>query len=283
MLATGDQLIVDIWGAAQMTYQLEVSPDWMVLIDNLGPVQLSGLTIEEARQRLYERLGTIYSGLSPDNENQKDTYMQVSLGQIRSINVTVMGESTMPGTYTLPSLATVFNALYASAGPNVNGSFRHINIIRGDSVAATFDLYDILINGDRSGDILLRSQDMIQIKPYTNRVAISGQVKRPGLYEVEEGENDSRSYKICRRFHGSGLHRPGDRHRQYPPRADRSRRGTGQLRQCSTWNRATRCTRVRSWTDSPIWWRSRARSTVPANTSSPREPPSTPLSNGPTG
>lgn len=188
VLASGDQLIIDIWGAAQMTYQLEISPDGMVLIENLGPVHISGLSIEEARQRLYERLGSIYSGLNPANEREKDTWMQVSLGQIRSINVTVMGESTMPGTYTLPSLATVFNALYASAGPNTSGSFRHINVIRGDSVAATFDLYDVLINGDRSNDIMLRSQDMIQIKPYTNRVAISGQVKRPGLYEVEEGE-----------------------------------------------------------------------------------------------
>lgn len=188
VLASGDEVIIDIWGAAQMTYQLEISPDGMIMIQNLGPVHLNGLTINEARDRLMERLGSIYSGLNPANESQKDTYMQISLGQIRSINVTVMGEATMPGTFTIPSLATVFNALYAAAGPNTNGSFRHVNVIRGDSVAATFDLYDVLINGDRSGDVMLRSQDMIQVKPYQNRVAISGQVKRPGLYEMKEDE-----------------------------------------------------------------------------------------------
>lgn len=187
-LGSGDEIFIDIWGAAQTTYQLQVTPDGNLLIDNIGPVSVDGLTIEEASQKLHSRLGEIYSGLNPANENQKDTYMQVSLGQIRSIKVTVLGEVQTPGTYTLPSLATVFNALYQAGGPTTTGSFRNINIIRGDSVAATFDLYDILIYGDQSSNIILKEQDIIQIQPYANRVEVEGEIKRPGIYETRDGE-----------------------------------------------------------------------------------------------
>jgi len=187
-LGAGDEVFIDIWGAAQTTYQLEVTPDGNLLIENIGPVNVNGLTIEEASQKLKNRLGEIYSGLNPANENQKDTYMQVSLGQIRSIKVTVLGEVQTPGTYTLPSLATVFNALYQAGGPTTTGSFRNINIIRGDSVAERFDLYDILIYGDQTSNIILQEQDIIQIQPYANRVEVEGEIKRPGIYETTEGE-----------------------------------------------------------------------------------------------
>lgn len=187
-LGAGDQVIIDIWGAAQMTYQQQITPDGNILIPNLGPIYLSGLTIEEARERMYERLGEIYSGLNPANEDQKDTYMQMSLGQARSITVTVLGEAAMPGTYTVPSFSTVLNLLYVAGGPSVTGSFRQIDVIRDDSVAATFDLYDLLIDGDRSDDIRLRSQDIIQVKPYADRVEISGEIKRPGIYEMRPDE-----------------------------------------------------------------------------------------------
>ncbi len=187
-LAAGDEVIIDIWGAAQQTYQLIITPDGTINIPNLGPISLNGLTIQEATQRLKDRLGNIYSGLNPEDENRKDTYMQVSLGQIRSIKVTVMGEANTPGTYTVPSLATVFNALYAAGGPTTIGSFRKIDVVRGDSIAATFDLYDLLINGDQSDNIRLRSQDIIQIHPYVHRVEIDGEIKRPGIYELRQNE-----------------------------------------------------------------------------------------------
>lgn len=187
-LGTGDEVFIDIWGAAQTTYQLQVTPDGTLLIDNIGPISVSGLTIEEASQKLKSRLGEIYSGLNPSIEKQKDTYMQVSLGQIRSIKVTVLGEVKTPGTYTLPSLSTVFNVLYQAGGPTTTGSFRKVNVIRGDSVAATFDLYDILIYGDQSSNIILNEQDIIQVQPYVNRVEVEGEIKRPGIYETVEGE-----------------------------------------------------------------------------------------------
>lgn len=188
-LGPGDQLIIDIWGAAETNYQLEVSPDGMISIDNVGPIQVNGLSIEEVSKRLKERLGEIYSGLNPSDQANKDTYMQVSLGQVRSIKVTVIGEVIQPGSYTLPSLATVFNALYNSGGPSVSGSFREIQVIRGDSIATTFDLYDLLINSDQSDNIRLRSQDIIKVSPYINRVEVEGEVKREGIYETKEDES----------------------------------------------------------------------------------------------
>ncbi|SHE65787.1 protein involved in polysaccharide export, contains SLBB domain of the beta-grasp fold [Fodinibius roseus] len=187
-LGPGDEIIIDIWGAAQMNYQLEISPEGTINIDNIGPIQVNGLTVEEASNRLRSRLGDIYSGLNPPNNENKDTYMQLSLGQVRSIKVTVLGEATVPGTYTLSSLSTVFNALYAAGGPTTTGSFRTINVIRGNETVATFDLYDLLIYGNQSENIRLRSQDIIQIQPYENRVEIEGEVKRPGIYELKGNE-----------------------------------------------------------------------------------------------
>lgn len=188
-LGAGDQLIIDIWGAAETTYQPQLSPEGTITITNVGPIQLNGLTIEEASEKLHERLGEIYSGLDPSDQSRKDTYMQVSLGQVRSINVSVIGEVRRPGSYTLPSLATVFNALYSAGGPTVTGSFRDIQVLRGDSVAATFDLYDLMINSDQSDNIRLRSQDIIKISPYLNRVEVSGEVKREGIYETKDTDN----------------------------------------------------------------------------------------------
>ncbi|MCW9706036.1 SLBB domain-containing protein [Fodinibius salsisoli] len=187
-LGPGDEIIIDIWGAAQMNYQLQVTPDGMINIQNIGPINVNGLSIDEASNRLRSRLGDIYSGLNPQNEQNKDTYMQLSLGQVRSIKVTVLGEANVPGTYTLSSFSTVFNALYAAGGPNTQGSFRKINVMRGDEKVATFDLYDLLIYGNQSQNIRLRSQDIIQIQPYQNRVEIEGEVKRPGIYELVGNE-----------------------------------------------------------------------------------------------
>lgn len=187
-LGPGDEIVIDIWGAAQMNYQLTVSPGGSIMIQNIGPIQVNGFTIEEATSRLRSRLGDIYSGLNPPNDANKDTYMQVSLGQVRSISVTVLGEAAVPGTYTLSSLSTVFNALYAAGGPTTTGSFRKINVIRGENIVATFDLYDLLIYGNQSENIRLRSQDIIQIEPYENRVEIEGEVKREGIYELVGNE-----------------------------------------------------------------------------------------------
>jgi len=187
-VGAGDQIVIDIWGAAEQTYQLIVNAEGAINIQNLGPIYVNGLTIEEASDRIIRRMGDIYSGLRPDQPDQANTYADVSLGNVRSIKVTVMGEVKMPGTYTVSSLSTAFNALFAAGGPNRDGSFRNVQIIRGNEIIENFDLYDILVTGNQEGNIQLKDQDIIKVDPYINRVQVLGETKRVGYFELKEGE-----------------------------------------------------------------------------------------------
>jgi len=187
-LGVGDEIVINIWGAAEANYQLTINPEGVVRIPNLGPIQLDGLSILDARIRILNRLQNIYSGLRPDQPETANTFAEVSLGNVRSIKVTIMGEVSQPGTYTLSSLSTVFNALYAAGGPTDSGTFRNIQIIRGLNVVATLDIYDFLVYGDQSDNIRLRDQDVIKIDPYINKIQLSGEVKRPGIFELKKGE-----------------------------------------------------------------------------------------------
>lgn len=139
--------------------------------------------MDEAKKRITTQLSTIYSGIKAGN-----TSVQISLGNIRSIRVIMIGDIFRPGTYTLPSLATVANALYVSGGPNENGSFRAIEVIRGGKKAATFDLYDFLMRGDLTGNIVLQDQDIVKVNSYKRRVELLGEVKRPAIFEAKENE-----------------------------------------------------------------------------------------------
>jgi protein involved in polysaccharide export with SLBB domain len=185
VLGPGDEIVIDIWGASENTYQLPISPEGAVSISNLGPVYLNGMTIEEARERLTNKLSEIYSGLKGENKN---TFVQISLGDVRSIKVNLVGEVNVPGTYTLSSLSTVFNALYAAGGPNKDGTYRSIKVLRDGSVFKEIDLYDFLINGDLGSNITLRDQDIIKVDPYKNRIQVKGEFKQVGLFETLEGE-----------------------------------------------------------------------------------------------
>ena len=191
VLGAKDELIIDIWGGAENTYQLEISPEGTIRIPNLGPVYLNGLTIEEARTKIREQLSKIYAGLKPDSPSEQRVFMQISLGNVRSINVTIIGEISVPGSYTLPSLATVFNALYTAGGPTRRGSFRKIEIIRDNEIVAELDIYDFLVFSDQSDNIRLQDQDVIKIPTFLNRVQLSGQVKQGGLFELKGGETIS--------------------------------------------------------------------------------------------
>jgi protein involved in polysaccharide export with SLBB domain len=183
VLAAGDEIIIDIWGASEQTYNQEITPEGAVIIKNLGPVYLNGLTIEEATKKLRKELSRIYSGLSGSG-----TYLKVSLGSVRSIKVNIVGEATNPGTYTLPSLATVFNALYAAGGPSLNGTLRDIRLIRNGVTVDTLDLYNFLLKGEQKENVRLDDQDVIFISPYVARAEVKGEVKRPLIYEVRKGE-----------------------------------------------------------------------------------------------
>jgi protein involved in polysaccharide export with SLBB domain len=182
-LAANDEVIIDVYGYSEVQHKLKVTPDGNILIPNLGPVYVNGLTMEEAKNRITKQLSSIYGGIKTGN-----TYVQVSLGSIRSIRVLLIGEIERPGSYTIPSLATVANALYVSGGPNENGSFRSIQVIRNGQPIVTFDLYDFLANGDLTNNIVLQDQDIVKVNPYQMRVELSGEIKRPAIFEAKENE-----------------------------------------------------------------------------------------------
>ncbi|SEW03610.1 SLBB domain-containing protein [Chitinophaga arvensicola] len=182
-LAADDEVLIDVYGYSEVQHRLKVTPDGFIRIPNLGPVYVSGLTIEEARIRVTKQLSSIYGGIKNGN-----TSVQLTLGTIRSIRVLMIGEIEKPGSYTIPSLASVANALYVSGGPNENGSFRSIQVIRNGQSVATFDLYDFLANGDLSNNIILQDQDIVKVNPYKTRVELSGEVKRPAIFEAKDNE-----------------------------------------------------------------------------------------------
>lgn len=187
-LGSGDEIIIDIWGASEQTYQQVITPDGYILIPNIGPIYLNGLDVDRASERIKTRLTKIYSGLNPPVGSNPNTFMQVSLGQVRTIKVTVIGEVRTPGTYDVSALATTFNALYLSGGPTMNGSFREIELIRNNQVFAVLDVYDFLVEGVQKNNVQLEDQDIIRIQPFKNRIEVVGEVKREGIYETREGE-----------------------------------------------------------------------------------------------
>jgi protein involved in polysaccharide export with SLBB domain len=183
-LAADDELLIDISGYSEMSYRLKVSPEGIIRIPVAGPVTVSGLTIEQAKTAITRKLSqTIYTNIRTGK-----TSVEVNLGTIRSMKVTVIGEATLPGTYTLPSLASAYNALYACGGPNLNGSFRNIQVIRNNNIIATIDVYQYLLNGSKKNDIRLMDEDVIKINTYGVRIELKGEIKKPGFYDVAEGE-----------------------------------------------------------------------------------------------
>ncbi|GAB4001634.1 SLBB domain-containing protein [Spirosoma daeguense] len=181
-----DELIVDIYGNAQQTYRPKVSPEGSVRIENLGPVYVNGLTIEQAEQRIVSRLRLLFQGL---NTPKSGIYAQLTLGSVRSIQVNLLGRVVRPGTYTMSSLATVFNALYAAGGPDPEkGSFRTIRLYRNNRLIRTIDCYDFLLRADQKDNVRLFDQDIIFVDHYQTHVELIGEVKQPGIYEVRSGE-----------------------------------------------------------------------------------------------
>lgn len=182
-VGTADELSIDIFGYSEASYVRTVNASGAITIPYAGVVQVAGLTLEEIKQKISGRLSSIYTGIRDGK-----TFVSVTTGKLRTIKVTVIGEATKTGTYTLSSVSTVFAALYASGGPTINGSYRKIEIIRGNTLVSRLDVYDFLLRGDQKGNITLRDQDIIRIPVYESRVEFSGEVKRPGLFEVLEGE-----------------------------------------------------------------------------------------------
>ena len=187
-LGPGDQLQIEVWGASETNITQKVSPDGYISIPNVGPVNVNGLTVQAATNRIKAKLSQIYSGLASSNVNLS-THVKVSLGQIRTIQVNIMGEVARPGTYALSSFSTVFHALYKAGGMSKMGSLRNIKVVRGGRTVATVDVYDYIINGRSHSDIRLQEGDVILASPYDALVLIKGKVKRPMYYEMKSSES----------------------------------------------------------------------------------------------
>lgn len=195
-LGPGDEVIVDVWGASQTTLKLAVSPDGYVNIPNLGPVFLNNTTIKEARRLLKQELSKIYA----DSGNN----IRVTLGNIRTIQVNVMGEVMAPGTYSLSSLSTVFYALYVAGGVSDIGSLRNVQVARGGKTVAHLDVYDYIMRGQIQDDIHLQDGDVIIVPTYEELVKITGKVKRPMFYEMKKGESAATLLKYAGGFSSDG-------------------------------------------------------------------------------
>ena len=184
LIGTNDELIIDVYGISDLTKKLLVNTEGNIRFPKYGPIKVAGLSIEQANVKIKKDLTKLYPGLANGT-----TSIKLSLGQMRSIQVTLLGEVITPGTYTVPSLSTIMNALYASGGPTAIGSFRQIELVRGGKVISNFDIYDFLLKGDLTKNILLQDQDVIKVAPYQKRVTVMGAVKKPAIFDVKPTEN----------------------------------------------------------------------------------------------
>jgi protein involved in polysaccharide export with SLBB domain len=198
-LSAGDEVFINVWGDSELNLKLKISPEGIVLIPNLGPEAISGLTVDKAEDRLRQELGKIMTTLS---EGEPNTHVSVSLSQIRSIKVNIVGEVVAPGTYTLPSFATLFNALYVAGGVNDIGTLRSIKLYRNSKKVAELDVYDYLLNGQSNTNMRLEENDMIMVGPYEQLVVVQGKVKRNRIFELRKGETLQQALDMAGGFTG---------------------------------------------------------------------------------
>ena len=191
-LGAGDVVIIDVWGASQESFENTISPDGTITIEGVGPIKLAGLSVSEATNRLKAQLGQYYA----------DCQVSLSVGETRSILVQVLGEVVMPGSYTVSSLSTAFNALYAAGGISEVGTLRDIKVYRGGKTIARIDVYDYLLNGTTAGNVRLQDNDVIIVGTYDCLVEVRGKVKRPMFYEMKSSESVQRVLTFAGGFTG---------------------------------------------------------------------------------
>lgn len=183
VIGPDDKLLIDLNGDNEVSYNLQVSPEGMINLQYVGRIAVGGLTIDQAISKIKSAMSKTYPSLASGR-----TSLAINLGNIRSIKVTITGQAVKTGTYTLPSLATVYNALYAAGGPSQNGTFRKIQVLRNNKIVSTIDVYNFLLKGIQSDNIRLQDQDVINIPVFEKRIEILGEVKQAALFEIKSGE-----------------------------------------------------------------------------------------------
>ena len=192
VLGTGDQVVVDIYGASQRTLIHTISPEGTITVDGYGPIYLSGLSVAAAQSKLRSTIGSRY----------QSSNLKVTVGNTRTIQVNIMGEVRTPGTYHLSAFANVFYALYRAGGTSSLGTLRNIKVYRNGKIVTVVDLYDYILNGRLAGNIRLQDNDVIMVEPYQALVGITGNVKRPMFYEMRSNESVATLLKYAGGFTG---------------------------------------------------------------------------------
>ncbi len=188
LLGPGDEITINIYGAAENVYVKEVGSTGVVRIPNVGPISVTGLTLDQVRAKINGSLRRVYAGIGAPVSSPYKVFTDVSISNIRRVQVNIIGEVSVPGSYSLSSLSTILNALYASGGPSENGTFRNIILVRDGDIISHFDIYKFLISGDSDDNMYLEDQDVIIVNPYKERVVVKGAAKRPGIYELKSDE-----------------------------------------------------------------------------------------------
>ena len=186
-LGPGDEILVELYGASEESYELQISRNGSIKVDRLAPVYLSGLSIASAKRRLEARFSEIYTGLKARSNDPSKVTLSISLQKARSVVVNITGQVVAPGTYTLSGFTSVLNALYAAGGPNAVGSYRKVRLVRGGSLFKEIDLYDFFVSG-KMPSVYLQDQDVLQVPAFTSQVELSGAFKTPGYFELKENE-----------------------------------------------------------------------------------------------
>lgn len=179
VLGPGDEVLIDIFGTSQSSHKYAVSPEGTIIVEKIGPVSVAGLTVDQAQAKVSSKMGQHYQGSS----------IKLTIGQTRTVVVNVLGEVVNPGTYTLSAFSTVFNALYLAGGITEIGTLRNIKVSRGGKIISKIDVYDYILNGKLTGNILLQDNDAIIVGAYDALVFVQGAIKRPMYYEMKEGES----------------------------------------------------------------------------------------------
>ena len=182
-LGPGDEVIIDIWGTSEDHLRQTISPEGSIMISQIGPVYLNGMTIADANKHIKNSFSRKYAGM-----DEAETDIQVTLGQVRTIQVDILGEVATPGTFRMSPFSSVFHALYRAGGINDIGSLRNIQVLRNNKKIAGVDIYEYLFDGKTKGNIRLQEGDVIIVPPYDRLVSIDGNVKRPMYYEIKPDE-----------------------------------------------------------------------------------------------
>jgi protein involved in polysaccharide export with SLBB domain len=185
-IGPGDEVIITLWGDNEFTHASVVNREATITVPDIGQVVLNGLTLAQAKRAITDRLASVYSGI---RARRPTTFVDVTLGKLRTIQVFILGDVVRPGGYTISSVSTVLNALYSAGGPTPRGSMRDVRIIRHNDVYRVIDLYGYILTGSKAEDVRLQSGDVLFVPPVGKMVAVVGEIHRSAIYELAPGEH----------------------------------------------------------------------------------------------